>query len=144
MGRLGRVPDGQGFVIDLEVGQDPARLHRCGGYPLGVVFLPDHVIGLGEGRRHVSPLRLQTYRHVGAQLRVDHRALWLNGLVGVHDGREWFVVHRDQLDSLGGDVVVLGYDDGDGLPGVAHFVLGQNGMGRRVHLLNHLLARHGP
>ena len=128
---LGRVPNAQQVIRRPVIGQQPPGFHGRRGQALHVELASDHPVGLVEGRGHVSPGIDRLQNNIGSQFRVHHGRARLHRLHRVDHCGKRFIVHQDLLDPFPSGFRGFGDDDSHRLAHVAHFVIGQDRMGRR-------------
>ena len=78
---------------------------------------------------------------VGVVSVVQHRSARLQRRFRIHDGRQRFEIHGDQLGRVFGEITAFGQDDRDRLADVAHLVIGEQ---RLLWIEEHVLHLRGP
>ena len=82
----------------------------------------------GFGRLLVADRNVE--QHVAGMLRPDLRRVLLDGVANADDGRELRPLDFDRLDRIARGIDGVGNDKGDGVADMAHFVLGEDRIGR--------------
>ena len=97
---------------------------------------------LGKCLFNVTALLDRSHSHIGPQVRVDDRHIFVGGVNWVYDRDERLIVHGHQFGTVPSQVRVFGHHHRYRLANVTHFVLGQDRMFRRVEFVHRTIA-HG-
>jgi len=81
--------------------------------------------GFGEDGVDVGAGVAPAKANVVAPLLVDGGSVGLQGCLGVDDDGQGIVIDEDEVGGVGGNVTILGNDDGDGIAHVADTAAGQ-------------------
>ena len=127
----------------LVIRQDAARLHGDGNQTLVYDALLDHFVRRLEGRFQVTAFQLPLESDIIFVAGVQRRGAFGDGLLRIHDRRERFVIHFDQIERVARRVAVGGHYRGHQFAHKANAVARQHGPRSRFHIGNLGGARHG-
>ena len=121
VGHLSGGPDYQAPVV-LDVSQGRVRLHGHVGHARAEEVVFADGVRLGKTFFHVAKVVVVFLFDVMGLVVVDPVRLRLHGLAGVEEGRQEFVVHFDQIQSLHRSLVGDGGDRSDVIAHVARLI----------------------